>query len=433
MSDDGAASYPFNRTFESGYAQYKSSRIIIRANRFTSGNGSTVPHEFGHFFGLFHTNQNPNGFNCSTQGDLVCDTPFDPGTSSTCYFDSNCNWVNTGGCAPSAPFPLGNNFMTSTVDQYAVEWTTCRNFFTRGQYARMLESYYVYSSSFFNRFTRTALPFVVSGGDIVCSTGTTYSIPAQSGATSYSWRLMQDNTTSQSVITTEGNATSFSPTTTTAFDGYVEVRVNYADGSCLYATKKVSGLPSSSLLSASGAGMTVTSSGLALASIYNGSLITSTPNSQVILQAEWGSNSSSVYVSQSGVTATAYPSAGCVGGVASLRVRVRNCAGWSGWYFFNVNICSSSGFSFIYSPNPTSDVLDITAVPTEDNKDFKVASSIDFEAKLLDGDGKVAREGKNLSKEKKITLDVKGLKEGTYFLHIAHGKEVEKYQILVGK
>jgi hypothetical protein len=82
---------------------------------------------------------------------------------------------------------------------------------------------------------------------------------------------------------------------------------------------------------------------------------------------------------------------------------------------------------------PTSDNLDVTAIPTEDNKDLTVASSIDFEAKLIDQDGKVAREGKNPNKEKKITLDVKGLKAGTYFLHIVSGKQVEKHQIVVSK
>jgi hypothetical protein len=190
---------------------------------------------------------------------------------------------------------------------------------------------------------------------------------------------------------------------------------------------------SSSLISVSGAGMTVTQSGLNLAVVYNGSFISSTPNSQGILQAEWGSNSSSVTISQSGITATAFPANGCVGSVASLRVRVRNCAGWSGWVNFTVNVCNSSGFRFLYSPNPTSDVLDITAEPTEENKNLTIATSIDFEAKLIDADGKAVREAKNLNKERKLTFDVKGLKEGTYFLHIAHGKEIEKHQIVVGK
>jgi hypothetical protein len=31
------------------------------------------------------------------------------------------------------------------------------------------------------------------------------------------------------------------------------------------------------------------------------------------------------------------------------------------------------------------------------------------------------------------SIDVKGLKAGTYFLHIVSGKKVEKHQIVVGK
>jgi subtilisin family serine protease len=194
----------------------------------------------------------------------------------------------------------------------------------------------------------------------------------------------------------------------------------------------------SSLISVSGQGMTVCSSGLNLGLIYNGSNLSSSnpPLPFGILEVEWAPTSGNVYVVRNqtnvGVTATAYANS-LTGGTVQLRVRVRNCAGWSNWYFFNVNVCSSSGFRFAYSPNPTSDNLDVTAIPTEDNKDLTVASSIDFEAKLIDQDGKVAREGKNLNKEKKITLDVKGLKAGTYFLHIVSGKQVEKHQIVVGK
>ncbi|WP_177217415.1 T9SS type A sorting domain-containing protein [Thermoflexibacter ruber] len=177
-----------------------------------------------------------------------------------------------------------------------------------------------------------------------------------------------------------------------------------------------------------------TGSGINLAVIYNGSFISSTPNSQNIDQVEWQSLSSSVYVSQSGITATAYLSNGCVGGIANMRVRVRNICGlWSDWRMFTVNVCSNSGFRFVYSPNPTSDILDITAVPTEENKNLTIAAKVDFEAKLLDQDGKVVREGKNQNKEKKISFDVKGLKEGTYYLHILYGKEIEKHQIIISK
>jgi hypothetical protein len=199
--------------------------------------------------------------------------------------------------------------------------------------------------------------------------------------------------------------------------------------------RSVGGIPSSSLISVSGAGMTVTQSGLNLAAIYNNAFISSSSNSENIVAVQWQSSSSSVYVVTSGTTATAYPTNGCVGGTATLLVRVSRCSSnnWSGWRTFTVNVCSGSGFRFAFGPNPTSSTLEVKAEPTEENKDFKIAKDIDFEVKLLDKDGKAVREGKNQNKEKKLTFDVKGLKEGTYYLHIAYGKEVEKHQIVVGK
>lgn len=50
----------------------------------TSGNDSTFTHEVGHYFDLYHTHETafgsecPDGSNCATAGDLVCDTPADP-------------------------------------------------------------------------------------------------------------------------------------------------------------------------------------------------------------------------------------------------------------------------------------------------------------------------------------------------------------------
>jgi hypothetical protein len=77
--------------------------------------------------------------------------------------------------------------------------------------------------------------------------------------------------------------------------------------------------------------------------------------------------------------------------------------------------------------------LTVTAVPTEENKHLTIATEIDFEAKLIDQDGRVVREGKNQNKEKKLSFDVKGLREGTYYLHILYGKEIEKHQIIISK
>ncbi len=239
-------------------------------------------------------------------------------------------------------------------------------------------------------------------------------------ATSISWVANNGFTVSNIVNTVNGsNITSTATVTAPAAgaDASGSITLTPSSPACGNGTStnisvnSIGASPTSSLLSLSGAGMTVTQGGLSLAAIYNGAFISFVPNSQLIDGVQYQAGSSSIYLSTSGLTATAYPTNGCVGGTATILVRVKNCTGnWSSWKSFTVNVCSSSGFRFAYSPNPTSDNLDVTAIPTED-----------------------AREGKNLNKEKKITLDVKGLKAGTYFLHIVSGKKVEKHQIVVSK
>lgn len=72
----------------------------------------TSPHELGHCLNLLHTHSTSNGIeyingsNCSTAGDLVCDTPADPELNST-NVDSSCNYFGGGGYNP-----LTNNIMS---------------------------------------------------------------------------------------------------------------------------------------------------------------------------------------------------------------------------------------------------------------------------------------------------------------------------------
>lgn len=60
-----------------------------------------LPHEMGHFFGLFNTYEGGdelvNGSNCLTAGDRICDTPADPyvqGTSADSYLNDNCVFIS---------------------------------------------------------------------------------------------------------------------------------------------------------------------------------------------------------------------------------------------------------------------------------------------------------------------------------------------------
>jgi hypothetical protein len=102
--------------------------------------GKTFPHETGHFFGLHHTFETSfgaelvNGSNCSTAGDLICDTPADPGgqDSTDCQLapytkDANGDWY----------VPMIGNIMSYYSD-------ACSCGFTPQQYDKMCYEYLTY-------------------------------------------------------------------------------------------------------------------------------------------------------------------------------------------------------------------------------------------------------------------------------------------------
>lgn len=91
--------------------------------------GKTLPHEVGHYFGLFHTfhegcTEDTSG-TCETNGDRCCDTPPQSGENFDC--------VNplTKSCQGGIPTQPGN-CMDYTLDQLA-----CGFWFTRNQAERM--------------------------------------------------------------------------------------------------------------------------------------------------------------------------------------------------------------------------------------------------------------------------------------------------------
>jgi len=100
------------------------------------GGNSTVVHEVGHFFDLYHTFEGGGDgvcpsteTNCLTQNDFVCDTP--PHMS---YLTSNptlyagCPSGHANECAPGNMDQIFHNIMN---------YTTCPNHFTAGQKARV--------------------------------------------------------------------------------------------------------------------------------------------------------------------------------------------------------------------------------------------------------------------------------------------------------
>ena len=84
-----------NGTQVCGYSQFPPSVDYAVMAASCATNGSTLAHELGHYFGLFHTHGDisqgelVDGSNCSSDGDLICDTPADPILSSS-NVNSSC-------------------------------------------------------------------------------------------------------------------------------------------------------------------------------------------------------------------------------------------------------------------------------------------------------------------------------------------------------
>ncbi|MCU0451603.1 MAG: T9SS type A sorting domain-containing protein [Bernardetiaceae bacterium] len=205
----------------------------------------------------------------------------------------------------------------------------------------------------------------------------------------------------------------------------------------------IGNVPTQNLVGVSGSGMTVCQNGLSLGVIYDGAFTTSTPNAGRILEAQWMSTTSAVYVvanSSNGLTATAYAN-GYTGQWATLMVRLRNCAGWSGWQQFQVYVCSGpSGWRFAYGPNPGQETLTISAQPTAGrttatDPDGAAAKELPtrFSAVLFNSLGEPVAQGQ-ANELGQVVLNLRGLPRGTYFLHLfdAEGKLLEKRQIQVG-
>ena len=126
-----------------GYSDNVGRNDIVVMKNSCATNGSSLPHEFGHFFSLLHTHGPDNdsmttelvdGSNCDTDGDGICDTPADPRLKSSTV-DSSCNYTGTETDANGDAFsPDTNNIMSYSRKE-------CRIHFSEQQLARMYAFY----------------------------------------------------------------------------------------------------------------------------------------------------------------------------------------------------------------------------------------------------------------------------------------------------
>lgn len=116
-------------------------------------NGSTLSHEIGHYFGLLHTHETSNGaehvtrnsgdacYNCTTAGDGLCDTEADPELGSA-NLSASCNYTGTTLDTCTIPDPdIFTAYNPDPTNLMSYSLKECRDFFSPGQYAIILQSY----------------------------------------------------------------------------------------------------------------------------------------------------------------------------------------------------------------------------------------------------------------------------------------------------
>lgn len=176
-----------------GYAYYPGGPEVILMDNSCTTNGSTFPHEIGHFFSLPHTHGPINGTltdelvdgsNCATTGDQICDTAADPQLSFS-NVTSGCVYFGTTTDANGDTFvPNPRNIMSYSRKQ-------CRDEFSVGQLARM------YATSKAARSNFSCASFNVNiNADNVGSCSATMSVnftDASVGATSWQWDVDGDD------------------------------------------------------------------------------------------------------------------------------------------------------------------------------------------------------------------------------------------------
>lgn len=198
-----------------GYAYYPGGQDVIMMDNSCALNGSTLPHEVGHFFNLPHTHNGGgelvNGSNCTTAGDGFCDTPADPNVSG--LVNSSCVYTGT------ATDANGDLYVPDPSNIMSYSRKPCRTFFSNEQLAEITYNS-LYARNYFD-CPDFGVDFTV---DVTqnCTAPLTVNFTENAvGENSYEWDFNNDGIV---------DATTPNPSHTFTTAGSYEVNLTVSDG-----------------------------------------------------------------------------------------------------------------------------------------------------------------------------------------------------------
>ena len=176
-----------------GYAYFPSTGRdhVMMANGCTVNRGSTLPHEIGHYFNLYHTHGKSNngttdelvdGSNCLTAGDDLCDTPADPNLAGK--VNGDCAYTGTNRDANGELYaPNPRNFMSYAPGQ-------CRELFSSDQANRIVNAYETFKTYLIDKYY---IADFSSKGRRICEGESIQFIDESIAASSLSWEFPGGN------------------------------------------------------------------------------------------------------------------------------------------------------------------------------------------------------------------------------------------------
>ncbi len=138
------------RPYAAGYTKFpksnKEKAIYMTISQFKNNPSTTIVHEMGHFFSLYHTHGKSNcgttdelvtrgkGKNCNSKGDEICDTPADPNLYRECKYsevDILCKYIGV------RKDRNGDLFKPDTKNIMSYSSSFCKNSLSQEQYSRV--------------------------------------------------------------------------------------------------------------------------------------------------------------------------------------------------------------------------------------------------------------------------------------------------------